>query len=161
MGKPLGMFFGLIGFDLERKLFGLEKIISEHERNAKKRFSRLSKREFDGFELTYNLTEPVNHSYISNGLIVSNCSEYLHVDNSACNLSSINLLKFVDENDRFNVDAYKHAVEVMFLAQEISVGFGSYPTEKNRNRLPQVPSTRPRLRKPRCAVDVAGSCLRL
>jgi ribonucleoside-diphosphate reductase alpha chain len=58
------------------------------------------------------------------------CSEYMHVDNSACNLASLNLMKFVDENDRFDVDAYLHAVEVMFLAQEISVGFASYPTEK-------------------------------
>ncbi|HWC13354.1 MAG TPA: vitamin B12-dependent ribonucleotide reductase [Actinomycetota bacterium] len=58
------------------------------------------------------------------------CSEYMHVDNSSCNLASLNLMKFVDENDRFDVEAYKHAVEVMFLAQEISVGFASYPTEK-------------------------------
>ena len=58
------------------------------------------------------------------------CSEYLHVNNSACNLSSINLLKFLDENGNFDIEAYKHAVEIMFLAQEISVGFASYPTEK-------------------------------
>jgi ribonucleoside-diphosphate reductase alpha chain len=58
------------------------------------------------------------------------CSEYMHVDNSACNLASLNLMKFVDENDRFDIEGYKHAVEVMFLAQEISVGFASYPTEK-------------------------------
>ena len=58
------------------------------------------------------------------------CSEYVHVDNSSCNLASLNLLKFVDENDVFDVDGYMHAVEVMFLAQEISVGFAAYPTEK-------------------------------
>ena len=58
------------------------------------------------------------------------CSEYMHVDNSSCNLASLNLMKFLDDEDRFDVDAYKHAVEVMFLAQEISVGFASYPTEK-------------------------------
>jgi ribonucleoside-diphosphate reductase alpha chain len=57
------------------------------------------------------------------------CSEYLHVDNSACNLASLNLMKFVDENDRFDVEAFKHAIEVMFLAQEISVGFAYYPTD--------------------------------
>ncbi len=60
------------------------------------------------------------------------CSEYMHVDNSACNLASLNLMKFVDADDVFDVDAYLHAVEVMFLAQEISVGFASYPTEKIR-----------------------------
>jgi ribonucleoside-diphosphate reductase alpha chain len=58
------------------------------------------------------------------------CSEYMHVDNSACNLASLNLMKFVDEDDRFDVDAFKHAVEIMFLAQEISVGFAAYPTAK-------------------------------
>jgi ribonucleoside-diphosphate reductase alpha chain len=58
------------------------------------------------------------------------CSEYLHVDDSSCNLSSLNLMKFLDDEDGFDVEAYKHAVEVMFLAQEISVGFASYPTEK-------------------------------
>jgi ribonucleoside-diphosphate reductase alpha chain len=58
------------------------------------------------------------------------CSEYMHVDNSSCNLASLNLLKFVDENGDFDIEAYKHAVEVMFLAQEISVGFAAYPTEK-------------------------------
>jgi ribonucleoside-diphosphate reductase alpha chain len=58
------------------------------------------------------------------------CSEYMHVDNSSCNLASLNLLKFMDDKDSFDITAYKHAVEVMFLAQEISVGFASYPTEK-------------------------------
>src|SRR5688572_1804724 len=51
------------------------------------------------------------------------CSEYMHVDNSSCNLASLNLMKFMDEGGEFDVDAYKHAVEVMFVAQEISVGF--------------------------------------
>jgi ribonucleoside-diphosphate reductase alpha chain len=58
------------------------------------------------------------------------CSEYMHVDNSSCNLASLNLMKFVDDSDRFDVEAFKHAVEVMYLAQEISVGFASYPTQK-------------------------------
>ncbi|MPZ92118.1 MAG: vitamin B12-dependent ribonucleotide reductase [Actinobacteria bacterium] len=58
------------------------------------------------------------------------CSEYMHVDNSSCNLASLNLMKFLDDDDKFDVEAYKHGVEVMFLAQEISVGFASYPTEK-------------------------------
>ena len=57
------------------------------------------------------------------------CSEYMHIDNSACNLSSLNLLKFLDENDRFDVEAYRHTLEVMFTAQEILVGRADYPTE--------------------------------
>ncbi|MBA3629263.1 MAG: vitamin B12-dependent ribonucleotide reductase [Actinobacteria bacterium] len=58
------------------------------------------------------------------------CSEYLHVDDSSCNLASLNLMKFVDDDDRFDIEAFKHAVGIMFIAQEISVGFASYPTEK-------------------------------
>jgi len=58
------------------------------------------------------------------------CSEYMHLDNSACNLASLNLLKFLDEDGKFDVEGYKHAVEIVFLAQEIIVGNSSYPTEK-------------------------------
>lgn len=57
------------------------------------------------------------------------CSEYLSVNNSACNLSSINLLKYLDD-DRFDVDAFKHTVEIMFTAQEILVGRSDYPTDE-------------------------------
>jgi ribonucleoside-diphosphate reductase alpha chain len=59
------------------------------------------------------------------------CSEYMHLDNSACNLASLNLKKFYDyEAGRFDVEAYKRAVEVVFTAQEIIVGYSSYPTER-------------------------------
>jgi ribonucleoside-diphosphate reductase alpha chain len=58
------------------------------------------------------------------------CSEYMHLDNSACNLASINLLHYLDEEGNFDVEAYKHTVEVIFTAQEILVGRADYPTEK-------------------------------
>ena len=58
------------------------------------------------------------------------CSEYMHLDNSACNLASINLLKFLDDDDEFDVEGYKRAIEVVFTAQEILVGNADYPTEK-------------------------------
>ena len=58
------------------------------------------------------------------------CSEYMHLDNSACNLASLNLLKFLGTDGVFDVEAFKHAVEVVFLAQEIIVGNSSYPTDK-------------------------------
>ncbi|MGC1239467.1 MAG: vitamin B12-dependent ribonucleotide reductase [Acidimicrobiales bacterium] len=58
------------------------------------------------------------------------CSEYMHIDNSACNLASINLMKFLDDDGGFNVDSFKAAVEVMFSAQEILVGAADYPTVK-------------------------------
>lgn len=57
------------------------------------------------------------------------CSEYMHLDNTACNLASINLLKYLNEDGSFDIDAFKHTVEVIFLAQEILIGYSSYPTE--------------------------------
>ncbi len=54
----------------------------------------------------------------------------MHIDNSACNLASINLLKYLDDDGTFDVEGYKHTVEVMFTAQEILVGNADYPTEK-------------------------------
>src|SRR6476619_6201512 len=57
------------------------------------------------------------------------CSEYMHLDNSACNLASINLLRFLGTDDKFDVDGFMHTVEVMFTAQEIIVGNADYPTE--------------------------------
>jgi ribonucleoside-diphosphate reductase alpha chain len=58
------------------------------------------------------------------------CSEYMHLDNSACNLASLNLMKFVDADGNFDVASFKHAVEIVFTAQEIVVGPSDYPTEK-------------------------------
>ena len=58
------------------------------------------------------------------------CSEYVHLDNSACNLASMNLLTFLDENDEFDVEGFKAGVAIMFTAQEILVGNADYPTEK-------------------------------
>lgn len=56
------------------------------------------------------------------------CSEYMHLDNSACNLASINLLKYLKDDFSFDIEAFKHTVEVMFTAQEILVGYSEYPT---------------------------------
>jgi ribonucleoside-diphosphate reductase alpha chain len=69
------------------------------------------------------------------------CSEYMHVDDSACNLASLNLMKFRREDGSFDVDDFEHAVDIVFLAQEIVVGFSSYPTEEiteNANKFRQL-----------------------
>jgi len=58
------------------------------------------------------------------------CSEYMHVDDSACNLASLNLMKFRREDGSFDTAEFEHAVDIVFLAQEIVVGFSSYPTEE-------------------------------
>jgi ribonucleoside-diphosphate reductase alpha chain len=58
------------------------------------------------------------------------CSEYMFLDDTACNLASLNLMKYVTSTGQFDVDAYKHAVDVTITAQEIVVDFASYPTPK-------------------------------
>ena len=57
------------------------------------------------------------------------CSEYMHIDNSACNLASLNLMKYLRNDGRFDIEAFKASVEVLFTAQEIIVGNADYPTE--------------------------------
>ena len=58
------------------------------------------------------------------------CSEYLFLDNSACNLGSHNLKKFVDEDGNFNIEQYKHSVRIATLAQEMIVDYAGYPSKK-------------------------------
>ena len=78
----------------------------------------------------YDTTINTWHTSPNSGRInASNpCSEYMHLDNSACNLASLNLMKFRREDGEFDVEAFQHAVDVVFLAQEIVVGYSSYPT---------------------------------
>jgi ribonucleoside-diphosphate reductase alpha chain len=58
------------------------------------------------------------------------CSEYMHLDDSACNLASLNLLKFLDEHGLFDTEAFRRAVDVLILAQDIVVDRSSYPTDQ-------------------------------
>jgi ribonucleoside-diphosphate reductase alpha chain len=76
----------------------------------------------------YDLTEPVTHHFVANGLVVHNCSEYMFLDDTACNLASLNLTQFLREDGSFNLEGYRHAIRVFFIAQEILVDFSSYPT---------------------------------
>ncbi|MBI4550263.1 MAG: vitamin B12-dependent ribonucleotide reductase [Candidatus Omnitrophica bacterium] len=58
------------------------------------------------------------------------CSEYMFLDDTACNLASINLVKFMREDGSFDIEGYRHAVRIFILAQEILVDFSSYPTQR-------------------------------
>jgi ribonucleotide reductase alpha subunit len=70
-----------------------------------------------------------NESTLTSHSVIVHNSEYMHIDNSACNLASINLLKYLDDEGDFDTEAFEHTVEVMFTAQEILVGNADYPTE--------------------------------
>ncbi len=58
------------------------------------------------------------------------CSEYMHLDNSACNLASLNLLTFLKDNGEFDIESFKKAVRIFIIAQDITVDHSSYPTPK-------------------------------
>ncbi len=87
-----------------------------------------------GDQPVFDLTESVTNHFVTNGLVIHNCSEYMYLDDSACNLASLNLMKFVKDDGEFDIEAYKHAVRIVLTAQEILVDNASYPTpliEKN------------------------------
>ncbi|MEX1093698.1 MAG: LAGLIDADG family homing endonuclease, partial [Acidimicrobiia bacterium] len=83
-----------------------------------------------GDQPVFDLTESVTNHFVTNGLVVHNCSEYMYLDDSACNLLSLNLMKFVKDDGEFDIEAYKHAVRIVLTAQEILVSNASYPTAK-------------------------------
>ena len=86
-------------------------------------------RELLGPERVYDITvEAEEHTYWTDGLLVSNCSEFMFLDDTSCNLASINLVKFLSHG-QINTTTYKHACRVFTIAQEIIVDHASYPTK--------------------------------
>jgi ribonucleoside-diphosphate reductase alpha chain len=129
-GTDLERFASAVGFSAPRKQAALDALIGDCERYQTKPYAQLVDREQDGQAVVYNLNEPLHHSYLVDGFLVANCSEYMHVDDSACNLASMNLLRFRREDGEFDPERFARAVDVVFTAQEILVGFTDYPTEK-------------------------------
>lgn len=83
-----------------------------------------------GQEDVYDLTEPVTHSFVANGMTIHNCSEYMFLDDSACNLASINLMKFRTNDGTFDVERFKKVIRTFIVAMDLIVDGGSYPSEK-------------------------------
>jgi ribonucleoside-diphosphate reductase alpha chain len=127
-GSILG-FAQHVGFSLNRKQGLLRDLVAGSSFYDVRRTARLVERSEDGVELTYNLSELRNHSYVIDGFVVRNCSEYMHLDNSACNLASLNLMKFLNDDDSFDTESFRAGVQVLFTGQEILVGNADYPTE--------------------------------
>ena len=79
------------------------------------------------------------------------CSEYVFLNNTACNLASLNLMKFKREDGTFDVERFKAAVRIFITAQEILVDNASYPTKEIAENSHILPHARPGLRQPRFA----------
>lgn len=103
-------------------------------RKAKDLFSDIAEAAWQCADPGVQFSSTINrwHTSPSAGSInASNpCSEYLHLDNSACNLSSLNLLSFLGDDDQFDIEGFRSAVQIMTTAQEILVSYSSYPTDK-------------------------------
>lgn len=109
------------------QLRALNASVSAYEDRLEDRVESLT---FVGEQPVYDLTEPLTHHFVANGLVVHNCSEFMFLDDTSCNLSSLNLTKFLRPDGVFDLEAYRHAdIRVFFVAQEILVDFASYPTK--------------------------------
>ncbi|HTW20972.1 MAG TPA: vitamin B12-dependent ribonucleotide reductase, partial [Mycobacteriales bacterium] len=128
-GHSAREYLATIGFDVPAKEEKLRAALDAHGVYHTDETVRMRSRESRGFETTYNLTEPRNHSYIVGGVVVANCSEYMHLDNSSCNLASLNLLKFLGEDNTFDSARFAKAVEFIITAMDISICFADFPTE--------------------------------
>jgi len=80
-------------------------------------------------EDVYDWNIPRHHCFFTEEMLVSNCSEFCFLDNSACNLASLNLLRFVNEQGAFDVEKFQKAVDIFITAQDILIDRASYPTE--------------------------------
>ncbi len=84
-----------------------------------------------GRQQVFDLTEPATSSFVANGVTVHNCSEYMFLDDTACNLASLNLIRFFDaETRQFDLESYRHAVRIWTVVLEISVLMASFPSER-------------------------------
>jgi len=76
----------------------------------------------------FDLTEKATHHFVAGGLVVHNCSEYMFLDDTACNLASINLVKFLRPDGGFDVEGFRHACRLWTAVLEISVLMAAYPS---------------------------------
>jgi ribonucleotide reductase alpha subunit len=129
-GRSMREFAILVGFSLPAKEQRLVQLGISARTSEQDETVRLVSMQSRGFETTYNLTEPRNHSYVVGGVVVANCSEYVHLDNSSCNLASINLLKFLRADDTFDVEKFERLTELIITAMDISICFADFPTAK-------------------------------
>ncbi|MEH0846006.1 vitamin B12-dependent ribonucleotide reductase [Micromonospora sp. CPCC 205711] len=118
------------GFDLRGRLDGatIETI------NAKKLFRAISQAAWECADPGLQYDDTINdwHTCPETGRITASnpCSEYLHLDNSSCNLASLNLMKFLRADGGFEVEKFVKSVELVITAMDISICFADFPTEK-------------------------------
>ncbi|MCR4335758.1 MAG: hypothetical protein NUV57_04450 [archaeon] len=125
------LFENMIGFMTEsEKSADLEKmnlLVSTYE---DKPYDKVKSLEYLGEEKVYDLIEPFTHSFIANGISIHNCSEYMFLDDTACNLASINLIHFLDKNGSFEIEKFRNATRIWTIVLEISVLMAQFPAKE-------------------------------
>ncbi|MFF4777721.1 vitamin B12-dependent ribonucleotide reductase [Microtetraspora fusca] len=117
-------------FGLRARLTGeiIEKV------DARSLFRRMAQAAWECADPGLQYDDTINdwHTCPETGRITASnpCSEYLHLDNSSCNLASINLLKFLRDDDTFDVDSFVKLTELIITAMDVSITFADFPTEK-------------------------------
>lgn len=122
-----------IGFSVEYKNQRLEELF-RHRKSVKQRRKPVcivSVTEQEHTEPTYNLTEPINNLVFANGVLIAQCSEFSAVDNSSCNLASLNLVKY-HTGGEIDYDKFKADIKVLVTAMDILVEAADYPTPEIR-----------------------------
>ncbi len=82
-----------------------------------------------GHAPVFDLSESDTHHFVANGVVVHNCSEYIFIDDTSCNLSSLNLVKFLNEDGNFDAPRFAEAARVWTTTLEISVTMGQMPSK--------------------------------
>ncbi len=87
--------------------------------------------EYIGVEDVFDLTEPLTHTFVANGITIHNCSEYMFLDDTACNLASLNLGRFFDDKScQFDIKGFKHASKLWTVVLELSVLLAHFPSKE-------------------------------
>ena len=120
-----------IGFSpMSRRQGALEEMNQTVGAYADKMIDAFEELEPLGTEEVFDLRVPAAAQFVANGVHVHNCGEYGFVDESACNLASLNLVKFLRPDGSFDTESFRRACRIFILAQEIIVDYASYPTKK-------------------------------
>ena len=114
-----------------------------------------------GRQQVFDLTEPTTHSFVANGLTVHNCSEYMFLDDTACNLASLNVLKFFDaETKQFDIAGYKHGDFALDDRAGNLGAHGQLPQRIDREAVLSLPDAGSGIRQSRGHADAGGHRLR-
>ncbi|CAN5733244.1 hypothetical protein BH23CHL2_BH23CHL2_04590 [soil metagenome] len=129
-------FEELIGFMPESPKADRLASVNQRVRTYADRFEdEFASLEYLGEEPVYDLTEPRTSHFVANGLVVHNCSEYMFLDDTACNLASLNLMTFYDSESRsFDIESFKHASRLWTIVLEISVLMAQFPSAEIARR---------------------------